>query len=121
HALRVPMRRGHHDHVAPRVAERAGPRQRVGRATHRGRDAQAPVLILVGVGELASLEDVLDGDEPLQHALLVHDRELLDAMLRKRSTRLNSSHLVISYAVFCLKKKKSTSYSISHRTRTIGD
>src|SRR2546426_6857432 len=26
----------------------------------------------------------------------------------RKSTRLNSSHLVISYAVFCLKKKKST-------------
>src|SRR2546426_1944130 len=29
-------------------------------------------------------------------------RDLLD----RKSTRLNSSHLVISYAVFCLKKKK---------------
>src|SRR5256885_5134436 len=27
----------------------------------------------------------------------------------RKSTRLNSSHLVISYAVFCLKKKKDTS------------
>src|SRR5256885_13126091 len=27
----------------------------------------------------------------------------------RKSTRLNSSHLVISYAVFCLKKKKRTS------------
>src|SRR5256885_12459007 len=27
----------------------------------------------------------------------------------RKSTRLNSSHLVISYAVFCLKKKKMTS------------
>src|SRR5256885_10637131 len=26
----------------------------------------------------------------------------------RKSTRLNSSHLVISYAVFCLKKKKSS-------------
>src|SRR5256885_11322302 len=26
----------------------------------------------------------------------------------RKSTRLNSSHLVISYAVFCLKKKKIT-------------
>src|SRR5256885_5415012 len=26
----------------------------------------------------------------------------------RKSTRLNSSHLVISYAVFCLKKKQST-------------
>src|SRR5256885_8650017 len=29
-----------------------------------------------------------------------------DAAPDRKSTRLNSSHLVISYAVFCLKKKK---------------
>src|SRR2546426_9212432 len=29
-----------------------------------------------------------------------------DLILDRKSTRLNSSHLVISYAVFCLKKKK---------------
>src|SRR2546426_5639151 len=29
----------------------------------------------------------------------------------RKSTRLNSSHLVISYAVFCLKKKKNKSAS----------
>src|ERR1039457_3866214 len=29
----------------------------------------------------------------------------------RKSTRLNSSHLVISYAVFCLKKKRIQSYS----------
>src|SRR2546426_5688769 len=28
----------------------------------------------------------------------------------RKSTRLNSSHLVISYAVFCLKKKKQNHY-----------
>src|SRR2546426_4162951 len=28
----------------------------------------------------------------------------------RKSTRLNSSHLVISYAVFCLKKKKKIIY-----------
>src|SRR2546426_4944564 len=28
----------------------------------------------------------------------------------RKSTRLNSSHLVISYAVFCLKKKKKKEY-----------
>src|SRR5256885_10976421 len=28
----------------------------------------------------------------------------------RKSTRLNSSHLVISYAVFCLKKKKKTDH-----------
>src|SRR6266446_9506450 len=30
----------------------------------------------------------------------------------RKSTRLNSSHLVISYAVFCLKKKKKLSAPI---------
>src|SRR2546426_5302270 len=31
--------------------------------------------------------------------------------LDRKSTRLNSSHLVISYAVFCLKKKKTNNQS----------
>src|SRR5947208_7343968 len=30
----------------------------------------------------------------------------LTAVRDRKSTRLNSSHLIISYAVFCLKKKK---------------
>src|SRR2546426_6355563 len=30
----------------------------------------------------------------------------------RKSTRLNSSHLVISYAVFCLKKKKKSNDTI---------
>src|SRR5256885_9168842 len=32
----------------------------------------------------------------------------------RKSTRLNSSHLVISYAVFCLKKKTTQTYCSSH-------
>src|SRR5205807_5335137 len=32
----------------------------------------------------------------------------------RKSTRLNSSHLVISYAVFCLKKKKHGIFLISY-------
>src|SRR5437667_6684566 len=31
-----------------------------------------------------------------------------DRDLDRKSTRLNSSHITISYAVFCLKKKKTT-------------
>src|SRR5256885_8816611 len=34
----------------------------------------------------------------------------LSALRDRKSTRLNSSHLVISYAVFCLKKKKLLSF-----------
>ena len=36
--------------------------------------------------------------------------------LDRKSTRLNSSHVVISYAVFCLKKKKNHNTTISHHT-----
>src|SRR5438034_8230277 len=32
----------------------------------------------------------------------------------RKSTRLNSSHTVISYAVFCLKKKKNDTTSYTH-------
>src|SRR5256885_8784247 len=40
---------------------------------------------------------------------LLHDSKYGNRRLRRdrKSTRLNSSHLVISYAVFCLKKKKT--------------
>src|SRR5688500_19588835 len=49
---------------------------------------------------------------PLPKRALVarRDGRIADAVAWKRdrkSTRLNSSHLVISYAVFCLKKKNS--------------
>src|SRR3989454_2638518 len=43
----------------------------------------------------------------------LYDREkrlIVPALsIDRKSTRLNSSHLVISYAVFCLKKKKNNS------------
>src|SRR3712207_7344679 len=42
-----------------------------------------------------------------------HPRQEPDVRDRK-STRLNSSHANISYAVFCLKKKKKTYTSFSH-------
>src|SRR5256885_9713808 len=46
------------------------------------------------------------------HGLNILNRHPLEDFLRshlgdRKSTRLNSSHLVISYAVFCLKKKKA--------------
>src|SRR5258708_15811055 len=43
----------------------------------------------------------------------------------RKSTRLNSSHQIISYAVFCLKKKKKERYTLFKRrhcgvTATVG-
>src|SRR2546426_12357132 len=50
---------------------------------------------------------------PLEATMLKFHRREADVLLSttiiesdRKSTRLNSSHLVISYAVFCLKKKK---------------
>src|SRR3989475_5790714 len=38
--------------------------------------------------------------------LVVDDEDQLRKLVDRKSTRLNSSHSQISYAVFCLKKKK---------------
>src|SRR5690625_6142882 len=53
---------------------------------------------VIGHGRLQLVADA-------QGVLDDHAIQLLDAADRK-STRLNSSHVAISYAVFCLKKKK---------------
>src|SRR5215813_14313935 len=56
---------------------------------------------------------------PRQHDLAGRGRDPPDAHADRKSTRLNSSHVRISYAVFCLKKKKNTyspSRAISHQT-----
>src|SRR2546422_7683489 len=45
-----------------------------------------------------------DGDRPGEHPL--HGPRGLGLREDRKSTRLNSSHGYISYAVFCLKKKK---------------
>src|SRR5947199_5182545 len=57
--------------------------------------------LVEGPGERAAAE--VGGPEP--QPLLVGECQDVDREDRK-STRLNSSHLGISYAVFCLKKKK---------------
>src|SRR5688500_19766035 len=54
-------------------------------------------------------EHVLPGSTVL---VLPRDKAIRhDTRQDRKSTRLNSSHLVISYAVFCLKKKRQTETS----------
>src|SRR2546426_4574137 len=43
--------------------------------------------------------------------------KVLEWLADRKSTRLNSSHLVISYAVFCLKKKKKESNGTNARSQ----
>src|SRR5438552_12118207 len=48
------------------------------------------------------------GQQPENYSITAYDAALviMDAVKDRKSTRLNSSHQIISYAVFCLKKKK---------------
>src|SRR2546426_1550078 len=55
----------------------------------------------VGPGDVRSRSD---------HLSAVNQLLQLEVRIDRKSTRLNSSHLVISYAVFCLKKKKNNNY-----------
>src|ERR1039458_10450655 len=52
-------------------------------------------------------------DSPLAQALTGEQADLDLRLVQpdRKSTRLNSSHLGISYAVFCLKKKKKQKYT----------
>src|SRR2546430_4673010 len=54
---------------------------------------------------LASLQQTLDSFVEIGLGYLSLDRP--SGTLDRKSTRLNSSHSQISYAVFCLKKKKN--------------
>src|SRR5436305_11227819 len=48
-----------------------------------------------------------------------NDEAIIAAIKDRKSTRLNSSHVRISYAVFCLKKKKIKSTQQNHKKTKI--
>src|SRR3712207_8105715 len=58
---------------------------------------------------------VADPDDRLLGAQVERD-ELVGLRQDRKSTRLNSSHANISYAVFCLKKQKQTSQATPTNT-----
>src|SRR3712207_7865296 len=75
------------EHVSPQVLEfRAAPQEL---------ERLRPVV-----------EDVADAVERTGEALVAYTADADALMEDRKSTRLNSSHANISYAVFCLKKKK---------------
>src|SRR3712207_7119570 len=67
------------------------------------------VALRIGIHAVAGIGDA-EADEAadLRAAMRAHEGliEIDVARLDRKSTRLNSSHANISYAVFCLKKKK---------------
>src|SRR5437773_5622117 len=62
---------------------------------------EATILRQLGVKGKSHDGPLAHGDDPS----IVEPGQNVDAVDRK-STRLNSSHITISYAVFCLKKKR---------------
>src|SRR5690242_20838018 len=62
-------------------------------------DRPLAAVALVQVEALEGMLGIRLGESGAEHAF---ERFYLD----RKSTRLNSSHMSISYAVFCLKKKK---------------
>src|SRR3712207_7507308 len=66
-------------------------------------------------GAVALLEDLPGGAGAQLAAELLGARGT--CLQDRKSTRLNSSHANISYAVFCLKKKNSASAHLSRATR----
>src|SRR2546426_31040 len=63
------------------------------------------IMDLRAVTEIAHFGYPLGDRTPYRDVAVLRPAEIVEVGDRK-STRLNSSHLVISYAVFCLKKKK---------------
>src|SRR5260221_6961084 len=66
----------------------------------------------------------MDRQGPGRAASRRQEPDRRDAARDRKSTRLNSSHTVISYAVFCLKKKKKREHTpgflsdVNHDTST---
>src|SRR2546422_7773120 len=59
-------------------------------------------------GRVAAPHARIHPAEPrVQHVAQLIERQVRNEHLDRKSTRLNSSHGYISYAVFCLKKKKT--------------
>src|SRR5258707_3599622 len=84
-----------------------------------GHLAQDPVAVavLLAAGQIEELAHRLRLGEDLPLGVNLAQHPLPPAEDRK-STRLNSSHANISYAVFCLKKKKVRSPSRLRRRRS---
>src|ERR1039458_10412737 len=79
---------------------------------------RAPTAMLAAVGPndagQAPSAQAHQRAQGLPHRTLKRAR--LGEHLDRKSTRLNSSHLGISYAVFCLKKKKKTKNKTAKKT-----
>src|SRR3954463_16830201 len=78
----------------------------MGRRSTLFRSKQKTAYEIIGVTGVQTCALPIRSEEHTSE-LQSHDN-LLCRIIDRKSTRLNSSHTIISYAVFCLKKKKKT-------------
>src|SRR3712207_7873193 len=72
----------------------------------------------LGEGALDLAPHAADGDAEDALTALEQVDDLVVARADRKSTRLNSSHANISYAVFCLKKKKKQYQITTYHTKS---
>src|SRR2546429_4486121 len=82
------------------------------------RSRHRPVVV---VGDVPADDGPGGEAEPVEHGIRHERADVRERNRDRKSTRLNSSHGYISYAVFCLKKKKKTQPTPSlHRCPSSG-
>src|SRR3712207_6852923 len=74
--------------------------------------ADSPGGVSCAANQLLAEVRVYVGQEQTAKYTIEHGEYLIGR--DRKSTRLNSSHANISYAVFCLKKKKKNNYTSTH-------
>src|SRR5207253_11227392 len=85
------------------------------RSTFFRQQLQAALHLADGVAQSIGCELWLGDDRRVQmrHTFVVAKLQPFGIDQDRKSTRLNSSHVAISYAVFCLKKKKTKTHIIT--------
>src|SRR2546427_3404041 len=73
-----------------------------------------PELIVQGVAEIDEGQRAV-GRDHVRGGRLPVAGQIDERLVDRKSTRLNSSHSQISYAVFCLKKKKKIMSTLENR------
>ena len=81
---------------------------------HHGNDQIETILFHLSQGTgISGLRGIHDNQGHILRPMLCFSRSDIDQYADRKSTRLNSSHALTSYAVFCLKKKITQNKTIS--------
>src|SRR5690606_37913390 len=103
--LPVPGILGHNAELEPYAYDPELARQLLDEARADGVQVDAPIRFIARSGNFAQVDEFAQAAAAMfQEVGLNVSLEMMERRDRK-STRLNSSHVKISYAVFCLKKK----------------